>query len=50
MKIHLNVGIYQTFYIMRDVNYKLNNPLETRKASSAEINLRWNKHQKVKLY
>lgn len=40
MKMHLNTIIYDTFYMMKDINYKLNNPLETKKAKIVEINLR----------
>jgi hypothetical protein len=40
MKNHLNSNIYETFYIMKDINYQLKNPLETRKAPMFEIKIR----------
>lgn len=40
MKNHLNSSIYESFYIMKDINYQLKNPLETKKAPSFEINIR----------
>lgn len=45
MKIHLNIRIYDTFYIMKKINYLLNNPLETRKAHNTDISIRrmWDK-------
>lgn len=40
MKNHLNSKIYETFYVMKDINYQLKNPLDTRRAHSFEINIR----------
>lgn len=40
MKNHLNSNIYGTFYITKDINYQLKNPLETRTAPIFEINIR----------
>ena len=40
MKNHLNSKIYDTFYITKDINYQLNNPLDTRRAPTFEIRIR----------
>lgn len=40
MKNHINAGIYESFYIMKDINYRLNNPLDTKKATIFEINIK----------
>lgn len=40
MKRHINSHIYNTFYIMKDINYLLNNPLDTRNASRFDMNIR----------
>lgn len=45
MKIHLNCAIYDTTFMTKDINYLLNNPLDTRKAQNVEISIRrmWDK-------
>ncbi|MBQ8018429.1 MAG: hypothetical protein IJ258_10055 [Methanobrevibacter sp.] len=40
MKIHLNSHIYDTFYIMKNINYQLNNPLDTKNAPKQELNIK----------
>ena len=40
MKSHTNSNIYNTFYIMKDINYQFNNPLDTRKALRFDLNIR----------
>lgn len=40
MKNHISAGIYDTFYVMKDINYRLNNPLDTKSAPDFEINIR----------
>ncbi|MEE1335559.1 hypothetical protein [Methanobrevibacter sp.] len=40
MRNHINANIYGTFYIMKDINYQLNNPLDTKKAQKSDINIR----------
>lgn len=48
MKNHMNACIYETFYIMRDISYRLNNPLDTKRASKSEINIqRYMKNSKI---
>ncbi len=40
MKNHVSAYAYNTFYMTKDINYQLNNPLDTRKASRFEINIK----------
>ena len=40
MKIHVNPNIYDTFYIMKGINYLLNNPLDTKNARIQELNIK----------
>jgi len=40
MKIHINPYMYDTFYIMKNINYQLNNPLDTKKAPMHDLNIR----------
>ena len=40
MKSHISAGIYDTFYVMKDISYRLNNPLDTKSAPAFEINIR----------
>lgn len=40
MKNHIDAGAYDTFYITKDINYQLNNPLDTRRAPRFELNIR----------
>ena len=40
MKNHINEVAYDTFYITKDINYQLNNPLDTRRAPKFEFNIR----------
>ena len=40
MKNHMNSKVYDTFYIMKDINYRLNNPLDTRKAAMCEMRIK----------
>jgi len=39
MKNHISGSIYDTFYIMKDINYQLNNPLDTKKAPKFDLNI-----------
>ncbi len=39
MKNHINAVAYDTFYITKDINYQLNNPLDTRRAPKFEFNI-----------
>ena len=40
MKNHINPNIYDKFHIMKNINYLLNNPLDTRNAKMNELNIK----------
>ena len=44
MKIHFNPIIYDSFYMMKNINYQFNNPIDTKPVLRFENNIKrsWN--------
>ena len=40
MKIHLNPVIYDSFYMMKNINYQFNNPIDTKSVLRFENNIK----------